>query len=544
MTCRQYSPSRNYILIIVALAIVAVIGSGATASPNPNPGAPQNTSAPSVSGTAAQGQTLSVTDGSWSGQVSSISYAWQRCTTSCAPIDGATGSSYTLASADVGANVEAVVYASGKKGSTSAASNAVGPVAPLPAPPAPAPAPSPTVTITAPTAGSTVSGKIAFQATVANRTPSSVNMTVDGGSQYSATTSPYTYNSGTLDTTTLTNGTHSLAAKAVFSDGSSVSTSESVVVQNSTSTPTPPATTVTSHIGLCKLGSSLTGFSNLDKYGLVIVSAGGAPQARTLTNARTLIYSNASGIESAYSEGLSYTTAKANGWVLGQGANGKWVVDHRSAALNQAMADAVVSYAKSVGLNGVFLDDVLPMNPYGFITPSGWESGMVSYVHLLHQELNAAGLYLLTNISAFNDPSLGNGDNGSGDLTWAKQLAPDGIMSEDWAETRDGSQRLRTSGTAWYQQWDGWEAFEKGVLAAGMDFVGLSYNANAAYGYASMLINDNGHAYYIHANPDGSDPWGTWAKNEGAAIDAAGSNPRRFQNGTASVNSTAASASL
>src|ERR1044071_8691162 len=125
MTCRQYSPSRNYILIIVALAVVAGIGSGATASPNPNPGAPQNTSAPSVSGTAAQGQTLSVTDGSWSGQVSSISYAWQRCTTSCAPIDGATGSSYTLASADVGANVEAVVYASGKKGSTSAASNAV-----------------------------------------------------------------------------------------------------------------------------------------------------------------------------------------------------------------------------------------------------------------------------------------------------------------------------------------------------------------------------------------------------------------------------------
>jgi hypothetical protein len=77
-----------------------------------------------------------------------------------------------------------------------------------------------------------------------------------------------------------------------------------------------------------------------------------------------------------------------------------------------------------------------------------------------------------------------------------------------------------------------------------MDFVGLSYNANAAYGYASMLLNDNGHAYYIHANPDGSDPWGTWAKNEGAAVDAAGVNPRRFQNGTASVSSTAATASL
>src|ERR1044072_3834948 len=116
MTRRQYSPARNYTFIIFALAVAAVIGSGAAANPNPSPGAPQNASAPTVSGSAVQGQTLSVTDGSWTGQVQSLSYAWQRCSTSCAPIDGATGSSYTLGSADVGATIEDVVYASGKKG--------------------------------------------------------------------------------------------------------------------------------------------------------------------------------------------------------------------------------------------------------------------------------------------------------------------------------------------------------------------------------------------------------------------------------------------
>jgi Bacterial Ig domain len=542
MTRRQYSPSRNYIFIMFALVVAAVIGTGASASPNPSPGAPQNSSAPTVSGTPVQGQTLTVDNGSWSGNIQSYSYAWQRCSSSCAPIDGATDSSYTLAGADVGATVSAVVYASGKKGSTSATSNAVGPIAPLPTapPPPPAPSPSPTVTITSPGAGSTVAGSVTVQATVANGTPTSVSLTLDGGSQWSGSTSPYAYS---LDTTKLANGTHTLAAKAVFSDGSSVSANESVNVQNTTSTPPAPSATTTSRLGLWHLGSSLTGMSNLDKYGLVIVSADGAAQARALS-ARTLIYSNASGLESAYSEGLSYTTAKANGWLLGQGSNGKWVVDHTKAALNQAMADALVSYAKTEGLKGVFLDDVVPINPYGVTTPAGWRDGMVSFVHLVHQELQAAGLYLLVNANAFNDPSLGNPDNGSGDLAWAKLLAPDGVMTEEWEETRDGTYRLRTSGTAWYQNWDGWQAFANGVQAAGMDFVGLSFNSNASYGYASLLLQDAGRATYIHATSNGSDPWGTWAVNAGSAIDAIGTNPRHFTNATASVNATSASASL
>lgn len=549
MTRRQFSPSRNYIFIIFALAVAAVIGTGASASPNPNPGAPQNSTAPNVSGNAVQGQTLTVDTGSWSGNIQSYSYAWQRCSSACAPIDGATDASYTLTSADVGANISAVVYASGKKGSTSATSNAVGPVAPLPAPPpppppspTPAPTPSPTVTITSPGAGSTVAGSVTVQAAVANGTPTSVSLTVDGGSQWSGSTSPYAYS---LDTTKLANGTHTLAAKAVFSNGSSVSASESVNVQN-TAAPAPapaPSAPTTSRLGLWHLGSSLTGMSNLDKYGLVIVSADGAAQARPLA-ARTLIYSNASGLESAYSEGLSYTTAKANGWLLGQGSNGKWVVDHTKPALNQAMADALVAYAKTEGLKGVFLDDVVPINPYGVTTPAGWRDGMVSFVHLVHQELQAAGLYLLTNANAFNDPSLGNPDNGSGDLAWAKMLAPDGVMTEEWQETRDGTYRLRTSGTAWYQNWDGWQAFEQGIQAAGMDFVGLSFNSNASYGYASLLLQDAGHATYIHATQNGSDPWGTWAINAGSAIDAVGTNPRHFTNATASVSSSSATASL
>ncbi|HEX5224270.1 MAG TPA: hypothetical protein VFW29_03975, partial [Solirubrobacteraceae bacterium] len=43
---------------------------------------PANTVAPSISGSAQQGQTLTTTNGSWSGEPTSYSYSWQRCDSS------------------------------------------------------------------------------------------------------------------------------------------------------------------------------------------------------------------------------------------------------------------------------------------------------------------------------------------------------------------------------------------------------------------------------------------------------------------------------
>lgn len=65
-------------------------------------GAPAAQAPPSISGTARQGQTLTVSSGSWSG--GTITYQWQRCDTTgagCSSISGATGSTYTAASGDV-----------------------------------------------------------------------------------------------------------------------------------------------------------------------------------------------------------------------------------------------------------------------------------------------------------------------------------------------------------------------------------------------------------------------------------------------------------
>ena len=72
------------------------------------PGAPANSTPPALVGAAEQGQKLTVSPGAWSAEPSSIDEQWARCNaggTGCAPIAGASGPSYTLGEADVGATI-------------------------------------------------------------------------------------------------------------------------------------------------------------------------------------------------------------------------------------------------------------------------------------------------------------------------------------------------------------------------------------------------------------------------------------------------------
>jgi hypothetical protein len=98
--------------------------------------APAATAAPSVTGTAAVGQTLSATTGTWLDYPTGYAYQWQRCggsPSSCSNISGATSNSYTLSSADGGYTVRVLVTATngiGATSNTSAATAAVPAVTP------------------------------------------------------------------------------------------------------------------------------------------------------------------------------------------------------------------------------------------------------------------------------------------------------------------------------------------------------------------------------------------------------------------------------
>jgi hypothetical protein len=80
---------------------------------------PSNTSAPTVSGTDQQGQTLTDVNGQWTNNPTSFSYQWLRCDSSgnnCANIHNANGQNYTLTSADVGNTVAVEETASNNAG--------------------------------------------------------------------------------------------------------------------------------------------------------------------------------------------------------------------------------------------------------------------------------------------------------------------------------------------------------------------------------------------------------------------------------------------
>jgi uncharacterized protein YukE len=102
--------------------------------------APANTSPPEISGTAREGETLTVSRGTWSGDGSiTYTYQWHRCDTageSCADISAATGATYELAGADVGHTLRATVTAQNAWGAASERSEATALVAALPGAPA------------------------------------------------------------------------------------------------------------------------------------------------------------------------------------------------------------------------------------------------------------------------------------------------------------------------------------------------------------------------------------------------------------------------
>jgi hypothetical protein len=84
-----------------------------------------NVSAPTITGTPQQGQTLTASLGSWSGAPSSFSYAWSRCDptgSACSPIAGATSRTYVAAAADAGSTVRVAVTGSNSLGSAQASS--------------------------------------------------------------------------------------------------------------------------------------------------------------------------------------------------------------------------------------------------------------------------------------------------------------------------------------------------------------------------------------------------------------------------------------
>lgn len=139
--------------LAIAAALLSPIGSASTKA------VPNNTVLPAITGTAAVGQTLTTSDGTWSESPTSFTYEWLRCPSSggsadgsdCASI-GVSTNSYAVATGDVGFTLRSRVTAVNSDGQAKAVSNATAVVVAQAGPPNTAP---PTISGTA-TVGSTL----------------------------------------------------------------------------------------------------------------------------------------------------------------------------------------------------------------------------------------------------------------------------------------------------------------------------------------------------------------------------------------------------
>jgi hypothetical protein len=91
--------------------------------------APIAVSAPTVTGTAQQGQTLTATPGTWTAPDATFGYQWQHCDAAganCVDVPGATIQTYAVTAADVGATLHVVVTATNRFGSAPGTSTQTG----------------------------------------------------------------------------------------------------------------------------------------------------------------------------------------------------------------------------------------------------------------------------------------------------------------------------------------------------------------------------------------------------------------------------------
>jgi hypothetical protein len=196
---------------------------------------------PAIVGSPVVGQVLTA-DVDTSGlpsEPTKMTYQWKRCapgSSSCTDIAGATGPFYAVADGDVGSQLRVFVTV---ETSTAVYTGTSDPTATV------------TGTVAAVTQsisdGQTLSGKVSWTATP-NVPVEKVEFAIDGSDKWTENYTPYVFDGdgNTLDTTKLSNGTHSFTVTAYLTDGTTAESTVSATVSNGSAPVTSSPTTTTS----------------------------------------------------------------------------------------------------------------------------------------------------------------------------------------------------------------------------------------------------------------------------------------------------------
>jgi hypothetical protein len=296
-------------------------------------------------------------------------------------------------------------------------------------------------------------------------------------------------------------------------------------------------------------------------YSVVIA---GLAQARDAGRepGKSLVYFSGTDVNSRWNTGVPYAEARRHGWLL-KDAAGNLLVNRRypsnyigdvgNAAYQRAWITNVTRILHRNGDDGVFIDDVLyDLKPLAgteaakYPTQQQWAAATVSFVKAIGTALRSHGYYVALNASGYI-PGDTNSNDGTNTITFWKQLGPyvDGLMNEYYDQT--ATTQLRATGTAWYQQWDGWQRLINTAQSMGNDFFGLMHGPvgdahRMSYGKASFLLDWNGGGgAFIYQPGSRGDPWnGAWTRDIGRPIgpkhQVGTAWFRRYRDGIALVN--------
>jgi hypothetical protein len=255
---------------------------------------------------------------------------------------------------------------------------------------------------------------------------------------------------------------------------------------------------------------------------------------------RGLAYFNGTVVDQSYSDGVTYTEAANNGWLLHCGTGycinpvyNSYGVDLGDASFQQAWISNVLAYLNAhPGIDGIFIDSVL-YDPYAtfraypnkYPDTASWDAATLSFMQAVYSALHAKGYYIAVNAGAYK-PGDSSYDSGTATLNWWKQVAPytDGMMNEYYDEAASGAylDQPRSLGTAWYQEWDGWQRLIGATQSMGKDFIGYMHGTSCTdtalmtYGKASFLLEWNGGDSVFAYNGGKCDPTNSaWTTNIG-----------------------------
>ena len=397
---------------------------------------------------------------------------------------------------------------------------------------------------------------------------------LNGSKVGATTTTSYGY-------TGLSCGTSYTLAVVAYDAAGNRSPQASLAATTSACAPPPPAspTSPGTGIGLVAFGSTLQ--QTLSSWGSnysYVLFGGDYSVAQSLPG-ETLHYQDGTAVNAQWNDGIPYSEASANGWMLKDAAgnyihvygdSSRYLLDVGNPAAQQAyINDTLQTLRAHPGIDGVELDNIQTdigsitrgVYPAKYPSLSAYQNAEVSFLAAVGPALRNAGYYVVANAGGYvNDSSYDSGQDTNS--FWAR-IAPylGGLMNEYWMQNANSvTQLMDDSGAGFMHSWSGWEKLVTTAQAGGADFLGLSIGSTSdlrtmRFGKGSFLLDWNGQggAFLYAIAPaftSGISPWNpAWTTNigtpTGSKYQVATKVWRRdFTKGTVVVNPTASSVTI